>query len=252
MTSEGLLFTSFCGTGAADLPRCFSLCARLSAPPILVGYNSMEFNSDETTYFVGSFENISTKNVIKIGQIIPDENWSCWSSDMISTLNSLGAQVDNYTYNEGNWYVCDDAGIPEGDPIDETVELDLNAGILVYSNGGSQLQFAGAVPAGECELIITPGETTYTGNFTPAPLKIGDIVPDESWSCWSSDMISTVNNLGAQVENYTFNEGDWYVCDDAGIPEGDPINDDVIFQPNQGFIIFSNEGQSLTFPSPLK
>ena len=211
----------------------------------------MEFDSGETTYFVGSFDNIGKEKVIKIGQIIPDENWLCWNMDMISTVNNLGVQVDNYTFNEGNWYVCDESGTPDGDPIDDEVELDINAGILVYSTDGSKLTFSGAVAKGECELIITPGETTYTGNFTPAPLKIGDIVPDDGWLCWNMDMLSTVSHLGVQIDNYTFNEGDWYVCDESGVPEGDPINDDVIFQPNQGFIIYSTDGQSLTFPSPL-
>ena len=66
MTSEGLLFTSLCGTGAADeLRTAFASPLQIRCVN-LVGYNSMEFNSGETTYFVGSFDNISKeKELVK-------------------------------------------------------------------------------------------------------------------------------------------------------------------------------------------
>ena len=217
----------------------------------VVGYNSYQCPEDENGYFIGSFDNIGEAGKIQLGQIKPDENWDCTFCDTIATLNNLGLQEQYYTYDSGDWYVCDAFGNTEGDPINDT-ELDLNVGLIVYSYWGSQLTFSGAVAQGDCELNTEEDANAYTGNFTPAPLKIGDIVPDGDWDCTFCDTLAVLNSLGLQEVYYTYDSGDWYVCDAFGNTEGDPVNETVSFDPNSVFLIYTYWGSKVSFPSPLK
>lgn len=216
----------------------------------VVGYNTYQAPEDSNGYFIGSFDNINAAGKITLSQIKPDENWDSSFADAIATLNNLGLQENYYTWDGSDWYACDAFGNIEGDPINDK-ELDLNVGMLVYSYWGSQLTFSGSVVKGDCELNTEEDANAYTGNFTPVPLKIGDIVPDENWDYTFADTIATLNSLGLQENYYTYDGSDWYVCDAFGNTEGEPVNESVTFAPNSVFLVYTYWGAKLNIPSPL-
>lgn len=205
---------------------------------------------DHNDYFVASFDNISTSGKFSLGQLQPDSNWDCGMGDSIATIDANGVQDTYYTYSDGNWYVCDEWGTIEGEPVNDTL-LDVNVGLLVYSFSGSVMTFNGSVAQGDCEVFVEMDHNAYSGNFTPAPLKIGDIVPSADWDSGMGDSIATLDANGVQDTYYTYSNGDWYVCDEWGTPEGEPINETVVFQPNFVFLTYSFGGATLSFPSPL-
>ena len=219
-----------------------------------MGYNSCQVEPDNNSYFCGSFDNISEGGKFTLGQIKPDEElWNQWGEgDYIATLNDVGVQDEYFTYVDGDWFVCDEFGAPEGDPINDRT-LDSNVGYLVYSYLGASLTFSGAVAQGECEMLVDPDHNAYSGNFTPAPLKIGDIVVGEEWNAWGEgDYIATLNNVGVQENYYTCVDGEWMNCDEFGSPFGDTVNESVSFDPNKVLLTYSYLGATLNYPSPIK
>ena len=258
MTSEGLLFTSLCGTGAADSPRRFSLIPRLSVPPILVGYNSMETVEADLTWAVTSFEGVSgDAATFKLGQIsVGDQDFAWWNNDYVATIASSGAQDQYYTWDPdtSSWYECDETETIDYDAPANDKVLPTNAALFFYSINGIQMTHSGAVMAGDTELYGVPADLTFTGNFTPATITLGDIVVgEEDFAWWNNDYIATIASSGAQDQYYTWDPdtSSWYECDETETIDYDAPANDVEIPANTAFIYYSVNGAVLNIPSPL-
>ena len=264
MTSEGLLFTSLCGTGAADSPRRFALISRLSASPTLVGYNSMETVEADLKWAVGTFENVAgtTEGIptFKLSQIaIGEGEFAYYNLDYVATINQYGAQDKYYSWDPfsaegGSWIETDEFGTP-GEPAND-VELPINEGLIFRSQYGTPLVFAGSVLGGDTEIYGIAEDVTYTGNFTPATITLGDLVLGEGeFAYYNLDYIATVNEYGAQMDYYSWDPfsadgGCWITTDEFGTP-GDPANETEVFA-NQAFFFRTQYGVSINIPSPIK
>ena len=179
----------------------------------VVGYNKAATDAGEVIYRVASFEAVgSTASTFKIGDIsVGEEDFAWWNSDYIATVDPYGSQDAYYTYdpeaneNNGGWFVCDDNCIIDYDAPADNIELPLNQGIIIFSANGANLTFSGSVMAGDTELYGGASEVTYTGNFTPCTLTLGDIIVGaEDFAWWNSDYIATINPYGGQDAYYTW------------------------------------------------
>jgi len=243
---------------------CGSLLAVESAN--VVGYNKAPTDAGEVIYRVATFESVSgTDSTFKVGDIsVGEEDFAYWNFDYIATVDEYGSQEQYYTWDpdanagKGGWFECDDLCTVDYDAPADSVELPLNKGIIICSQNGVDLTFAGAVMAGDTELYGVAGEVTYTGNFTPAQLTLGDIVVGaEDFAYWNFDYIATIDSYGGQEQYYTWDpdanagEGGWFECDDLCTVDYDAPANDVEFDPNMGFIFCTQNGVSLNIPSPL-
>jgi hypothetical protein len=214
----------------------------------------MAAESGENLYRVASFEGIAgTAASFKLGQIKPNADFDTWNNDYIATVNAYGSQDTYYTYSQddGNWYEADDSGMISGDVAND-VELSLNQGFIVYSANGAEFTYSGSVLAGDTALYTVAGDNTYTGNFTPATITLGDLVVDDAFDTWNNDYLATINAFGSQDVYYTYSQddGNWYEADDSGMISGDIAND-VEFEPNSTFLVYTANGAEINIPSPL-
>lgn len=221
----------------------------------------------ETIYRVASFEavNGSDETTFTIGQInVGDADFAWWNGDYIATVDPYGSQESYYTWdpdaNEGNggWFACDDNCVVDSESPAENIALPLNKGVIVFSANGAELTFAGSVLSGDTALYGSAGETTYTGNFTPTTITLGDIVVgDEDFAWWNGDYIATIDPYGSQDSYYTWDpdandaNGGWFACDDNCVVDSESPATNVEFDPNMGFLFFTANGASLNIPSPL-
>ena len=228
----------------------------------VVGYNKAATDAGEVIYRVASFEAVgSTTSTFKIGDIsVGEEDFAYWNFDYIATVDPYGSQDAYYTWDpdandgKGGWFECDDICTIDYDAPADDVELALNQGIIVFSANGANLTFSGAVMVGDTALYGGAGDVTYTGNFTPTTITLGDIVvDDEDFAYWNSDYIATIDPYGAQEQYYTWDPDalSWYECDDICTIDYDAPANDVEFGSNIGFIFFTANGAELNIPSPL-
>ena len=221
----------------------------------------------ETLYRVVTFEgvNVAEDATYKLGQIsVGTEDFAYWNLDYIATVNPYGGQDKYYTWDPdaaegaGSWYECDENVTIDYDKPANDVDLPMNRGVIIFSGNGANLTFSGAVIAGDSALYCAAGETTYTGNFTPSTLTLGDIVVgDEDFAYWNLDYIATINPYGGQDLYYTWDPdaaegaGSWYECDENITIDYDKPANNVEFEPNMGFLLFTGNGATLNIPSPL-
>ena len=228
----------------------------------IVGYNKAATEAGDVIYRVASFEAVAgTEATFKVGSIsVGDEDFAWWNNDYIATVNPYGGQDQYYTWDpdandgKGGWFECDDVCTVDYDAPADNVELPLNQGIIIFSANGANLTFAGAVMAGDTELYGSAGDVTYTGNFTPAALTLGDIViGEEDFAWWNNDYIATINPYGGQDKYYTWDPdtSTWYECDDVCTIDYDAPANEAEFASNMGFIFFTANGATLNIPSPL-
>ena len=107
---------------------------------------------------------------------------------------------------------------------------------------------------GDTELYGIASDITYTGNFTPATITLGDIViGEEDYAWWNGDYIATVNLFGSQDQYYTWDPDtlSWYECDETCMIDYEAPANDVEFEPNMGFLFSTVNGATLNIPSPL-
>ena len=152
------------------------------------------------------------------------------------------------------WYGCDAGSNIDYDAPADDVELSLNQGIIIFSANGASLTFSGAVMTGDTELYGGAGDVTYTGNFTPTTLTLGDLViGEEDFAWWNNDYIATIDPYGSQDQYYTWDPdtSSWYECDAGSNIDYDAPANDVEFDANMGFLYFTANGASLNIPSPL-
>ena len=227
-----------------------------------MGYNKAATQAGDVIYRVATFEAISgTASSFKVGDIsVGDADFAWYNMDYIATVDPYGSQDQYYTWdpdaNDGNggWFACDsDCNIDSEAPADD-VELPLNQAVIIRSENGVDLTFSGAVMAGDTELYGVSGDVTYTGNFTPATITLGDIViGDADFAWYNMDYIATIDPYGSQDQYYTWDPdaSAWFACDsDCNIDPAAPAND-VEFEPNMGFLFRTENGVSLNVPSPL-
>ena len=230
-------------------------------PPPIVGYNKAATEAGDNIYRVATFEAVSgTASTFKIGNIsVGDEDFAWWNLDFIATVDPYGSQDTYYTWDPDTsaWYECDDgANILDLSVSANDVELPLNQALIIRSENGVDLTFSGAVIAGDTELYGVAGDNTYTGNFTPTTLTLGDIVPGEDvdFAWWNLDYIATIDPYGSQETYYTWDPDTsaWYECDDGcNILDLESNANDVEFEPNKGFLFRTENGVSINIPSPL-
>ena len=228
--------------------------------PSVVGYNKAATEAGDNIYRVATFEGIGgTVSTFKIGNIsVGDADFAWWNNDYIATVDPYGSQETYYTWDPDSlaWYECDDGCniLDPSSPADD-IELPLNQAVIIRSEYGVDLTFSGSVMAGDTELYGVAGDNTYTGNFTPATITLGDIVVgDADFAWWNNDYIATIDPYGSQETYYTWDPDSlaWYECDD-GCNILDPSTDanDVEFIPNMGVLFRTEYGVSLNVPSPL-
>ena len=220
----------------------------------------------ETIYRVASFEvTAGNAETFKLSQIVVgDEDFAWWNTDYIATVDPYGGQDQYYTWDPdandgaGGWFECDENCTVDSEKPADDVELPLNKGVIVFSANGANLTFAGAVMGGDTALFGGAGETTYTGNFTPSVITLGDIVVgDEDFAWWNTDYIATINAYGGQDQYYTWDPdandgaGGWFECDENCTVDSEKPANNVEFDPNMGFLYFTANGASLNIPSPI-
>jgi len=102
--------------------------------------------SGDTALYTVEDDNAYTGNFLptqlRLGDIVPDSNWDS-GFDWLGTVNNNGLEVDTYTYDNGNWYVLEDWNITA--TVANDVEFDSGASLVVYTYGGAELSFPGAV-----------------------------------------------------------------------------------------------------------
>jgi hypothetical protein len=224
----------------------------------VVGYNKAATDAGENIYRVATFEAVGeSASSFKIGDIsVGEEDFAWWNFDYIATVNPYGSQDQYYTWDPdtSSWYECDDACTIDYEAPANDVELALNEAVIIFSANGANLTFSGAVMSGDTELYGIAGDNTYTGNFTPTTITLGDIVVgEEDFAWWNFDYIATINLFGSQDQYYTWDPDtlSWYECDDACTIDYESPANDVEFEPNMGFLYFTANGASLNIPSPL-
>ena len=208
-------------------------------------------------YRVFSFNKVGGDNTFKLGQVsFGDQDFAWWNGDYIASINEFGGQDTYYTWNDENggfWCVSDASCAPTDEDATDA-EFPLNQGVIIYSQNGVTFSFSGEVMAGDTELYGAEGSECYTGNFTPAPLRLGDIVVgDEDFAWWNGDYIATINEYGGQDAYYTWNDengGFWCVSDASCAPTDESAMDEE-FDPNTGLIFYTQNGATLNLPSPI-
>ena len=218
----------------------------------------MTTQAGENLYRVASFiAPGTTASTFKLGQVKPDSSFDTWNNDYIATVNAYGSQEDYYSYNQedGNWYESNDVGfIPDTTKIANNVEFPINKGLIVSSSKGATFTYTGALMGGDTELYTIENDITYTGNFTPDTLTLGDLVVDENFDTWNNDYLATINLYGSQEDYYSYNQedGNWYESNDVGfISETAKIANNVPFEPNMTFLVSTSNGATINIPSPI-
>ena len=137
-------------------------------------------DAGETIYRVATFEGVSaTDATFTLSQIsVGEEDFAWWNGDYVATVNAYGGQDQYYTWDPDakGWFECADNCVIDSEKPADNVVLPINQGIIVFSANGASLTFSGAVLAGDTALYGNAGDVTYTGNFTPATLTLGDLV----------------------------------------------------------------------------
>lgn len=223
-----------------------------------VGYNKAATQAGDNIYRVATFEAVGgTSTSFTIGSIsIGDADFAWYNNDYIATVDPYGSQETYYTYDPdtSSWYECDAGCNIDYEAPANDVALPLNKAIIIRSENGEDLTFAGAVMAGDTELYGVAGENTYTGNFTPTPITLGDIViGDEDFAWYNNDYIATIDPYGSQDQYYTYDPdtSSWYECDAGCNIDYDAPANDVEFEPNMGLLFRTENGVSINIPSPL-
>ena len=244
---------AFCAAAAA---MCGSLLAVESAN--VVGYNKAATQAGDNIYRVATFEGIGgATSTFKVGDIsVGEEDFAWYNNDYIATVDPYGSQDAYYTWDPDakGWFACDSDCIIDYDSPADDVELPLNQAVIIRSENGVDLTFSGAVMSGDTELYGVAGDNTYTGNFTPAPITLGDIVVGEEDFAWyNNDYIATIDPYGSQDLYYTWDPdaSGWFACDSDCIIDYDAPANDVEFEPNMGLLFRTENGSTLNIPSPL-
>ena len=239
------------------MPRKPSECAAGSGY-IDVGYNKAATQAGDNIYRVATFEAVSgTASSFKIGDIsVGDEDFAWWNTDYIATVDPYGSQDAYYTWDPDakGWFACDEFCTIDYDSPADNVELPLNQALIIRSENGVDLTFSGAVMTGDTELYGSAGDNTYTGNFTPTTITLGDIViGDADFAWWNTDYIATIDPYGSQDQYYTYDPDTsaWYACDEFCTIDYESPANDVEFEPNMGFLFRTENGVSINIPSPL-
>ena len=232
----------------------------------VVGYNKDTPAVGDVVYRVFSFEGLSGSSAtFKLGQIgVGESGFAYYNNDYIATVDEYGAQNQYYTWDpfanggEGGWFECDEIQMIDSEAPADNVVLPLNRAIFICSAYGAELTYSGAVMAGDTALYAEGGDLTFTGNFTPAPITLGDIVVGgENFAYYNNDYIATIDAYGAQDQYYTWDpfanggEGGWFECDEIQTVDSEAPAESVVFPANQAFIFCTAYGVTLNIPSPL-
>ena len=230
-----------------------------------MGYTKDTLSANDVSYRVFSFESVAgTTATFTLGQIsVGTSGFAWWNQDYIATMDEYGAQDQYYTWDpdanegKGGWFECDEGANINGPSADDVV-LPLNKAIFVFSANGDDLTYSGAVMSGDTEIYAIANDVTFSGNFTPATITLGDIVVGaEDFAYWNNDYLATIDPYGAQDQYYTWDPdanggaGGWFECDEGQVVDDTAPADNVEFPANQAFIFFTANGATLNIPSPL-
>ena len=232
----------------------------------VVGYQAMDTVMSDIAWRTIAFQKVGASDATyKLSQInIGSEDFAWYNNDYIATIAPNGAQDQYYTYDPdandgaGGWFECDEVQTVDYDAPADDVELPMNQAIFVFTANGATPSPAGSVLSGDSELYAIANDLTYTGNFTPATITLGDIVVgSEDFAWYNNDYLATIATNGAQEQYYTYdpdaNDGDggWFECDEVQTVDYDAPADDVEIESMASFIFFTANGATLNIPSPL-
>ena len=221
---------------------CGSLLAVESAN--VVGYQVIDTTAQDNIYVVQTLLPMgATLEEVKIGNIKPSADWDASLGDWLGTVSPSGEQQDIYTWQGNGWYALDpDTWEITGECVNDTATIPYNGALVVYSDAGATLTFAGEVLAGDIEMKTNPQDNAYTGNITPVEIDISDIVPS-NWDASLGDWLGTVAASGEQVDIYTYNNDGWYALDpDTWEITGGCVNGTVKIAPGQSLVVYTDSG----------
>ncbi len=231
-----------------------------------VGFNKGTTVANDVIYQVFSFESVGgTDATYTLGQIsVGTEDFAWYNNDYIATVNEYGAQDQYFTWDpdanegKGGWFECDENQTIDYDAAADDIVMPLNKAIFVFSANGAELTYSGQVMTGDTEIYAVANDVTFSGNFTPATITLGDIVVgSEDFAWYNNDYLSTIDPYGAQDQYYTYDPdanagaGGWFECDENQTVDYDAPADNIQFPANQAFIFFTANGASINIPSPL-
>ena len=235
---------------------CGSVFALESAN--VVGYNSAATQAGDNIYRVATFKGVAGEDTsYTLGQICVGESDFAWyNNDYVATVDPYGSQDTYYTWDPdtSSWYECDAGCNINFDAPANDIALPLNQAVIIRSEYGEDLTFAGSVIDGDSELFGIAGDNTYTGNFTPVTITLGDIVVGDADFAWyNNDYIATIDAYGSQETYYTWDPdtSSWYECDAGCNIDYDAPANSTEFDPNMGFLFRTEYGASINLPSPL-
>ena len=183
-----------------------------------------------------------------------------WGTEILQTLDDGGAVVSNYFYNDPamdpageqtGYYWADETGAP----VD--VNFSMGEGFLLYTASGDiNYTVAGEVPEEAITLTSVAG-FNFTGNPFPSALPLSNIVISDGGAGgigWGTEIIQTLDDGGAVVDNYFFNDPamdpngeqtDYYWADETGAQIS------VSLQPGDGVLLYTaSPDLEVTFTPP--
>ena len=212
MTSEGLLFSAFCGTNAACVSTCRVHLFYAAPLPYLVGYQDKAAAKEGWNLICGTFERVDG-SPMTLADAKPNAMFSWMSSDNIQFLDAGGgtrvresdglpAIYGYFTTLDGapadGWYHYDSA-TQVGAFVEPEVDDDFSygAGVVVETfDKTAGFMFSGAVHKGAPTIIAAKDGWNLIGNPTPCNLTLSDVTPNATFSWMSSDNIQFLDAGG--------------------------------------------------------
>ena len=183
-------------------------------------------------------------NAVSLSSLTPVGDDLDWTIE-IQVLDNGGRTIDDQDY---IWVDGDGWCTPDGDPITNEIIFSPGQGLCIYGSmdNGQALQSAGKVGTSDVVVALRDGGIAI-GNPFPTSVKLSDILPAGDDIDWTVE-IQVLDNGGSTIDDqdYMWVDGDGWCT-----PDGDPIVEDVTFEPGQGFWVYgSSTSQSLRFPAP--
>ena len=210
----------------------------------IVGYQAQTLRKGFTFTVPNFVDMANTEGKSDLTHFAPGGDYE--SGDItVSRLDNFGRNIEDYQFlqdRDGNWYWDF-----EGEPVGEgDVLFTPGEGFSVDSIAGLSLTYSGEVFKDGREITLRKG-FTFAGNTTPVKLDLTTIIPGGDYE--SGDItVSRLDNFGRNIEDYQFlqdRDGNWY-WDFEGEPVGE---EEVFFEPGEGFSVDSIAGLSITIPA---
>ena len=229
-----------------------------------------------------------TKENVTLGTFKPKDGVDGWDyyTDYLATLKPNGNLDKKYGYvspywakqywneEDAGWYdfavLAEDPETIEADKADSTL-IPFGTGFLVYtSKANGTMTFSGEVLEGDIALPLSRNANTFVGNVTPQTIQLNKLLATSGGDGWDyyTDYLATLKTNGNLLHKYGYlspywakqywNEEDagWYdfavLAEDPETIEADKVADDVVFNPGEGFLIYTSKANvELLVPGAL-